>query len=1183
MPLIKELFAREDVDRNIEEVIKVDQTDETVIRDEIREYVVTNSILERYIRILERYDQTPANPHEGIGVWVSGFFGSGKSSFAKILGLALANRDVLGTPAASLFAARRSDSPKLQVLLKQITERILTDAVIFDVSSDRGIKTANQSMTEITHRCFVRYLGYAGHIDIAQLEIDLESEGRLDAFKDRYRVAFPGKEWDQEKSKVAFALNQASRVMHELDDATYPAADSWVKGAQHRADISPGSLAERCKELMNRRRPDRTLVFVIDEVGQFVARDVQKMLDLQALVQSLGRVGRGKMWLIVTSQEKLTELVGGMDDRRVELARLMDRFPLQVHLEPSDISEVTSRRILSKNAAGEDALRKLFEARRGKLSQCTAISADIRLPELTAESFVTLYPLLPYQIDLIISVVSGLRTQGGAGHHVGGANRTIIKLAQQLLIHPDVALAECEMGKLVRIDQIYDLVAGNIPSELRGKISAIGRQVEHPQAEPVAKAICLLQFVKTIHRTAENIAACLHPAVDADSCLSAVKEALEKLEKAKLVRQGDDGYRIPSPAEDDWDRQRDAFKPKPADTNEILRDVVQKQLWSPQPSHQFLGTKLFRAALFLNNRPVQQDGDLPFYLALTSNDADFASESAEMRQRSQTETKHVFWIARLTEKVGHHVDEYFRSREIIGKKERSARTRDELALVSDEKKTRLRIHSDELRRLVRESLLSGTIWFQGNDRSPGENATEVGKVAEATLALVLPEVFGRYADGAARVTKQDLDSILTAGNLHGLTTVFAKLGLLRDEGGQTILKTDSGPLAEVLARVANRASYGEPATGRYLTEEFAKEPFGWDFDVVRLFAACLLRAGKVDATSQGKAIEAAVSVEARTLFGNNNAFRSATFRPKVAIDFAKLVEANECYKDVFGHELPDIASQSAVATEIRKACAGPEDDIAVMHTVLVSNQLPGATVLQDGVDLLKSIRTGNEEQAILSFNAGHKQIKEARKRAAALRDTLTEPPLLALRNARGILSITWPVLKEEPDLAAEFSDHAAALTDMLARETFHKEIAAIGQHAAALKAEHARRHAGASARRSEVYTAALAKVATVPGWTELEEGQRERLAAPLSACAAPAAPAVGLALLRSDTDACPGRTQKVIEEMLRLAEGTRLVRLDIATYFSGGIETTEQLDAAINALREECERQLAEGKRILIQ
>jgi len=122
---------------------------------------------------------------------------------------------------------------------------------------------------------------------------------------------------------------------------------------------------------MGRRRAGRNLIFVVDEVGQFVARDVQKMLDLQAIVQSLGVVGRGKMWLIVTSQEKLTELVGGLDDKRVELARLMDRFPLQVHLEPSDISEVTSKRILSKNATGEKLLRTAFEKSRGRLTTCT--------------------------------------------------------------------------------------------------------------------------------------------------------------------------------------------------------------------------------------------------------------------------------------------------------------------------------------------------------------------------------------------------------------------------------------------------------------------------------------------------------------------------------------------------------------------------------------------------------------------------------------------------------------------------------------------------------------------------------------------------------------------------------------------------------------------------------------------
>jgi hypothetical protein len=120
-------------------------------------------------------------------------------------------------------------------------------------------------------------------------------------------------------------------------------ADSWVKAVKNKADITPGKLAERATELMKRRKPGQSLMFVVDEVGQFVARDVQKMLDLQAVVQQPRRQGRGKHWIVVTSQEKLNELVSGLDDKKIELARLMDRFPLQVHLEPSDISEVTSR------------------------------------------------------------------------------------------------------------------------------------------------------------------------------------------------------------------------------------------------------------------------------------------------------------------------------------------------------------------------------------------------------------------------------------------------------------------------------------------------------------------------------------------------------------------------------------------------------------------------------------------------------------------------------------------------------------------------------------------------------------------------------------------------------------------------------------------------------------------------
>jgi hypothetical protein len=161
---IRKLFAL-DIERPIEEVIKVDQDDEQIVHDEISEYIVTDAICGHYRQILRKYWETPNKPHEGIGIWVSGFFGSGKSSFAKMLGLALENRQIQGKNAAELFAQRTGDN-ETQVLLNQIAEQIPTESVIFDVSTDRGIKSGNQSITEIMYRLFLKSLGYAEDLDL---------------------------------------------------------------------------------------------------------------------------------------------------------------------------------------------------------------------------------------------------------------------------------------------------------------------------------------------------------------------------------------------------------------------------------------------------------------------------------------------------------------------------------------------------------------------------------------------------------------------------------------------------------------------------------------------------------------------------------------------------------------------------------------------------------------------------------------------------------------------------------------------------------------------------------------------------------------------------------------------------------------------------------------------------------
>ena len=1174
---IKDLFAS-DISRRIEEVIKVDQADENIVREEIAEYVVTDSIRGHFTDVLERYWETPKKPHEGIAVWVSGFFGSGKSSFAKYLGLALENRSVAGEGSAQLLAQRIGD-PKAEVLLVNIAEQIPTEAVIFDISTDRGIRTGNQSITEIMYRLFLQSLGYAGDLDLSELEITLEETGRLDQFKAKYQEVF-AKDWDTGKGLIAIAVQQASRVMHELDPDTYATADSWRESAMKRADITAGDLAKRGMDLMARRCPGKTLLFVADEVGQFVARDVQKMLDLQAVVQNLGRIGRGKLWIVVTSQEQLSELVGGLDDKRVELARLMDRFPLQVHLEPADISEVTSKRVLSKNARAERTLRELFTQHRGRLTDNTRLTADIKLPELSTETFVDLYPLLPYHIDLIIQVVSGLRTQGGASKHVGGANRTIIKLAQQILIHPDVDLASKPLGTLARVDQVYDLVSGNISSEIRGKIDEIGMKVDHPLAQPVAKAICLLQYVRSIHRTPQNIAAALHPAVDADSRLSEVTAALEALERAHMIRHGDDGYRIPTPAEDDWERQRASLAPKPGDVSRLHAEVV-TGLWQPQPQHSLREVKVFKAGLYLGGR-LSMDGDIPVHLTLVEAGKANVEQVADSRKRSQTETKSIFWVAALDRAIDRETVELYRSKEVLSRRERGAQTKDESALVAEEK-LRQRRHQDELRRLIKQSLLTGTIFFRGNDRSPDDTATDIGRTTEKVLAQALPEVFDRFEDAAARVGRKDLDSLMTTENLRGLTSVFTDLNLIRDQGGRPVFNTEVSPLAEVLSRIENRTSYGEVATGRYLTDEFAKEPYGWDFDVVRLIVIALLRAGKLDATSKGQVIESALSLNARNTFANNNLFRQASLRPKIGLEFTNIVDAANHFKVVFGRDIPEL-EQGVVANAIREEIHRHDEDLHEVYTTLVHHRLPGADVLRTALDQMRSIRTGKEDHVILTFSSAYTDLKEAIKRGAELTQVLTEPRLHDIGRARHVLDHDWPFLSEEPDLEDQNREHAEKLKDLMERETFFRDLAGIDQHARAIEQEHKRRHHKAAKARASAYVAATQKLKSTPDWQQLGQDLQRRVAEPLeSRATTDKTESMTIRLLRSDLDACSSRLSSAVEEMLRLIDGNRIVRVSASNYFNGGIETEEQLDQALTGLKAQCLELIGAGKKVLIQ
>ena len=333
-------------------------------------------------------------------------------------------------------------------------------------------------------------------------------------------------------------------------------------------------------------------MLVIDEVGQYVSRSVDKIDDLRALVEQFGKVGKNRVrrglavapvWLVVTAQEKLEEVVAALDSKRVELARLQDRFRRRVDLSPADIREVATRRVLQKTPDGAATLRRLYDTHRGQLAAACQLERTHRPSAVEEQTFVDFYPYLPHHVDLSIDIVSGLRVQPGGPRHLGGRNRTIIKQAYEMLVSDRTRLAEAPVGTPVTLDRVYELVEQNLPTERRKDIADIAAR---PWASPwplrVVKALTLLEAVRDLPRTAPHIAALLVDAVGTPQPRREVELALRELEEAQFVRQAQDGYKLQTVPERNWEAERRGLlEPRPGERQGILRERLQEILQDP--------------------------------------------------------------------------------------------------------------------------------------------------------------------------------------------------------------------------------------------------------------------------------------------------------------------------------------------------------------------------------------------------------------------------------------------------------------------------------------------------------------------------------------------------------------------------------------------------------------------------
>jgi hypothetical protein len=1215
MKTIGDVIAR-DLGRRIEEIIQVDQADEQSVYDEITEYIATDSIRGQYADLFRAIAEAPTEPHEGVGVWVSGFFGSGKSSFAKNLGYALQNRKVVGHPFADLFKHQVGDQ-RVGDLLDSITTRFPTEVILFEVAKERDTRKVTERIAELMYTVLLRELDYAEDFDIAELEIELEAEGRLDKFvqicKQKYNA-----DWRIVR-KGAMKLSRASAILHDLSPETFQTKDSWAHAQRNRdAAITVGKVVHRSFELMRRRRPGKALVFIIDEVGQHVARSGDKIEDLRATVEEFGKVGKNLLkekkiaapcWVVVTSQEKLDEVVAAIDSKRVELAKLQDRFRYRVDLAPSDIREVATRRVLAKKEAAVPALKRLFADNQGALNSALKLERTARRTEIGEADFVQFYPYPPHYVDLCIGIMSGIRLQPGAPRHYGGSNRTIIKQAYEMLVSERTGMAAQPLGTLVTLDKVFELVEGNLSNEKRTDIHDIGQRFKGDAEDGgwslrVAKAVCLLEFLRDLPRTETNIAAFLVDQVGQLAPLARVQAAVKRLQAAQFNRNTEEGWKLQTAQEKTWETERRGhLEPKPRDRNEITRTILREIFGEPAlRTYRHKEHRNFRLGVAVEGVALE-DGDLTLTLSIADDPDELAGKIHEVREESRQKAHEndLYWAFALTPEIDELVAQAFASRKMVEKydqlRAQNKMSADESACLQDEKSSVMG-YETRLRDKLVEAMERGTGMFRGVARDASSLGKGLGEILKRFYGQAIPDLYPKLELGSCPLKGSEAEEFLKAADLKALPPLFYDgeqgLGLVTKDGSKFVPNPGAPVAKEVLDYLAGEHGYGnkESRTGKALEKKFGGLGYGWDRDILRLVLAVLFRAGSIEITHGGEKFDDHKDPRSRTPLVNNTAFKSALFTPVKPIDLPTLKRAVESYEDLTGDTVD--MDKAAIAEALKAFAAGEMKQVLPVEAQAKAHGVPVLGTVEDYRDTLAAIGSGTADDCVTILAGGGVSLKQGHDHVRRIADCLDEKGLAILRNARRAVGEVWNAL--DAQARADLQPKVDQLREVLSTEALFDSLPSIRatsrEALGAYRTQYEARHAD----RTEQFLAAIEKVKGREEWTAVPESMREPVLAPLQsrccgdlklpegslACESCRA---GLGQMESDVAALGGLFAQVVAQVQKLITppDVPLRRVRVADFFAGALENEEQVKQAVERLQDHLLTLLGEGVKVVVE
>lgn len=888
---LRELFVYP-IERYIPPVAKVNDLAEAVVAADLREYVVTAPIESALMAFLEAYAESRTATTDRIGVWISGFFGAGKSHFAKMLGYLLENRAVGGTTARELFAERLAGSPhrtEIEGLLHRaglLDSRVIT----FQIKAEQDLTNKDDSISEIMYRSYLVSRGLSKSPAVAGLELSLIERGLYDAFRAEVERR-TGRPWAEEREDFLFIRSTVADALQAVAPAAYRSREEALAALdlmQHSQGLSVSDLATRLTDYVNDlartgnpEHPPR-LVFIIDEMGQFIGDNGQKLLELQSIAEEFAVRGRGKLWLIVTSQAKLDELIAGVKAKAADFSKIGQRFDIRLALTSDDVEKVLEGRILQKRSEREAEIEGFYQAHAGALAALGVLPGASRsLPALSAERFAANTPFLPYHLPLIQAIFGAVKSATATGFGINPEARSMIGMAMGVLSDRTNGFTGGELGRVVALDMVYDRIAADILPQDRQEIETLRQRL--PDYQPldgcVLKTLYLLQQVPWIAVTADTLAHALVRDVRTDNLLAlqaAVGASLERLRAARYVVPKEDGaWEFLTGAKKSFEEEVAGVNVRQADVRRAARGRLTEVLRPIGKLNYRDGLRTFDVIVRGDGEELQGGQDLvlevysPIYRLLEER---FSLEDLEQIESfSHPET--VYWAANPDADLANQLTRLIKLNDVLGKWQAKQTKTDEEREIIREKGTEVSTLQGKIETSLRTALYNGTVIWNGRSEELDGRATTLNPIFNRVMGQVVPTVYPKFDLAAVKPVEDDIKAALTIGS-HALAAVGGALNLFGADGH---LNQHSAAVAEVRTEIAGRSHRGGDLDGKALEEHFTGSPYGWHPTVVRLILAALFRAGIISVKADNVHYTDHTAPAAQAFFTQVRPFRRAAF------------------------------------------------------------------------------------------------------------------------------------------------------------------------------------------------------------------------------------------------------------------------------------------------------------------